>query len=266
MAENDSSKPRQPLQQIDAEILPRGHKEKMSEDRGEMGGILRPTRGKAMGTTTFDLQQTYSDKRSDAELYDYERFGVFKFNERDGLQTKDSPENTRLKYEKRVAAEEEIKNYQNKIETRRRKNEEMFNVPYVDKKIAQTGSKSVLEPKLDTLKDIDNQPMNLELMTSVFNDFSSTQVAPEIAKIIEGVINKNRIVYIGPKYDYKHDEFLKTCNIAFKMNNAEFDQQTHDTNVTYIDTHCLQKNDVRMIRKHLYDTRTAIDFPVVAVE
>ena len=111
---------------------------------------------------------------------------------------------------------------------------------------------------------ISDEALSNEYNQSVFDHIQNTKVTDEVKKIVEGVISKNNVVYIGGMYDFKHDEFLKTLELAHKLNDREFTQESFNR-VTHLNTNELAKKDTRMIKKHLYDTRTSVYFPFISV-
>ena len=106
-----------------------------------------------------------------------------------------------------------------------------------------------------------HQHYNPEHTISVIDSLYQGQVDPEIKQIVDGVIKKNNVVYIGPMNNTRSDEFLQAMRLVHHMNNKTFTDEELYKKVAWIDTNQLHPLESKQIRRYLYDTRMAVYLP-----
>lgn len=216
---------------------------------------------------TKPVKPTLPNGRKPDQLTDYERYGMLALNRFEGYSEpgekkfkKKEPENA--KPENLPEPDPVIPLNLNLPKQTNAKSEKIDIKPVENPDIERDIRDFVVAEKWkDQYSD---ETVNVEYSESVFDHIGSTKVNPETKTIIDGVINRNNVVYIGGMYNFKHDDFLKTLELAHKLNDLKFDNERFNK-VTYINTNELSKKDTKMIKKHLYDTRTSVYFPFISV-
>ena len=91
----------------------------------------------------------------------------------------------------------------------------------------------------------------------------NVKVPNQIRSIIEQIIFNNNVVVIGESDD-NYREFFNIANIALKLQNKPTLVE-NDKRIAAMDLDDLSFKEKQQVQKHLYETRTSIQNPYIAV-